>query len=281
MIPKIIWQTHEWEYEDLPIYFAKTSMTWINLNPEYRYVYVSGVERENFIKSEYPELYLYYKYWGKINKCYESDIWRYLVTNKRGGFYCDMDSVCIKPLNYALKNFKDSNQIITLDVIKASNINNYTPYNDFTHLNIDPNITTNNSNFGSIPNSMIMKDIVYRMKTDAKKIILNEKSKFSVMPTGLKKELPLFTPWDHFNLALSKNLDTRLIDNFAYHTEDFKKDFINKEIVDYYGEQIPYLDLIKREGVKEFYQNKSLKQIKKINLSRKNEYSRIFGQTSV
>jgi hypothetical protein len=276
MIPKIIWQTHEWEYQDLPIYFAKTSMTWINLNPEYKYVYVSGVERENFIKSEYPELYLYYKYWGKVNKCYESDIWRYLVTNKRGGFYCDMDSVCIKPLNYALKNFKDNNQIMTLDTCEIEEINNF-DLNHLDYLNIDFNIITNNSNFGSIPNSIIMKNIIDAMKTDAKRIVLDKESNFFVTPIGSGKQIPLLTPWDHFNLALSKNLDTRLIDNFAYHSGEFKKDFMNNKIIDYYGEKIPYLELLKKEQIKEAYSNLSLKEIKRITLRRKNKYSNIFN----
>lgn len=275
MIPKIIWQTHEWEYEDLPIYFAKTSMTWINLNPEYRYVYVSGAEREKFIKLEYPEFYTYYKYMGNKDKRFESDIWRYLVISKRGGFYCDMDSICIKPLNYLLKDFKDNHQTVTLNPNEMSSSVNYIAYNDYSHLNIDSAIITNNSNFGAIPKSTFFKGLIKRMQTDGEGISFGKEPHQFYLNEKLQQKI--FTPWDIFNLELSKNLDTNLTDDFAHHSGDFKKDFINIHKVDYYGEKVPYLEILKKEGLKEYYLNHSLKEVKRLTLNRKKEYARIFN----
>jgi hypothetical protein len=276
MIPKIIWQTHEWEYEDLPIYFAKTSMTWINLNPEYKYIYVSGKEREEFIKLKYPEIYLYYKYMGAIDKRYESDIWRYLVVNKRGGFYCDMDSVCTKPLNYALKNFDNNYEIMTLNPIYKSNRDDFAVHFNYPQLYpVNPEDITNNSNFGSIPKSKFLKAIVEHMQNDGKRItFIEELNEFHVDKQIIEK---LYNPWDLFNIKLPENLNIRIVDEFAFHTADFKKDFINKTIIDYYGEKIPYLELLEKEKIKEIYPNRSLKEIKRITSSRKNKYAKMFS----
>ena len=47
MIPKTIFQTHEKKYEDLPDFIKTLSKTWINLNPNYQYVYMDSNERRN------------------------------------------------------------------------------------------------------------------------------------------------------------------------------------------------------------------------------------------
>jgi hypothetical protein len=276
LIPKIIWQTHEWEYEDLPIYFAKTSMTWINLNPEYKYVYMTGVEREEFVKLEHPEIYPYYKYMGEIDKRYESDIWRYLVLNKRGGFYCDMDSVCVKPLNYVLKNFENNHEIITLNPIIKNNQGSFVVHFNYPQLSsVEYKDITNNSNFGSKPKSNFLKGIVEHMQTDGERVISVEKLHKFHLDRGILKKM--FTPWDLFSLELSKNLNIRIIDDFAFHSEIFKKDFINTTTVDWYGEKIPYLELLKKENIKEYYPNRSLKEVKRLTLNRKKEYARMFN----
>jgi hypothetical protein len=276
MIPKIIWQTHEWDYEDLPIYFAKTSMTWINLNPEYKYIYVTGKEREEFIKLEYPEIYPYYKYMGVIDKRYESDIWRYLVLNKRGGFYCDMDSICTKPLNYVLKKIENNHEIITLSPVEESNQDGFVANINYPQLtSMNQKDITNNSNFGSIPKSKFLKGIVEHMQNDGKRIMFIEKlDEFHIYRRILEG---LFTTWDLFNIELSKNLNIRVIDDFAFHSSNFKKDFINTAIIDYYGEKIPYLELLEKEQIKEVYPNRSLKEIKRITSSRKNKYANMFS----
>ena len=88
MIPKIIWQTHETAYEDLPQLYKENSQTYKDLGWEYRYH--SALDRESFIAEYFPEyLHLYLHIGPGI---YRSDLWRYLVLYKYGGFYADMDS---------------------------------------------------------------------------------------------------------------------------------------------------------------------------------------------
>lgn len=104
MIPKIIWQTHNYLYEDLPKSLEKCSKTWVNLNPGWEYRYTNHLERDSFIKSNYPELYNFYL---KSNPITQADVWRMCVMYSFGGVYADMDSVCSKPLDYMLSDYQD------------------------------------------------------------------------------------------------------------------------------------------------------------------------------
>jgi mannosyltransferase OCH1-like enzyme len=105
MIPKILWQTHEWKYEDLPDIYKSNSMTWRNHFPDWEYRYHSAEDRENFIKEYYPEQLSVYQFIKP--GIYKADFWRYLVIYEFGGMYADMDSVYdlsfthpTKPLNF-------------------------------------------------------------------------------------------------------------------------------------------------------------------------------------
>ena len=44
---KIIWQTHKWEYEDLPDLYKKTSKTWQIMNPDWEYRYIPNSQIRN------------------------------------------------------------------------------------------------------------------------------------------------------------------------------------------------------------------------------------------
>lgn len=74
-------------------------MTWKNLNPEWELRYFDFKQREDFVKSEAPELMDYYR---RSSPLVQSDIWRMLAVYKFGGVYADMDTICIKPLDYML-----------------------------------------------------------------------------------------------------------------------------------------------------------------------------------
>lgn len=110
MIPKIIWQTHNYMYQELPHSLKKCSETWINLNPGWEYRYVDHVEREKFVKENDLELYNIYK---TLKPIAQSDIWRILTIYKYGGGYADMDSVCIKSLDTCLKDKQEYNIVTT------------------------------------------------------------------------------------------------------------------------------------------------------------------------
>jgi mannosyltransferase OCH1-like enzyme len=110
MIPKIIWQTHNYKYQDLPEHLKKICRNWQNVNPGWEYRYVDHIEREKFIKDNVPELYDLYL---KIQPFVQSDIWRTSVLYKFGGVYADMDSVCVKPIDYILQDYNGEDIIVT------------------------------------------------------------------------------------------------------------------------------------------------------------------------
>jgi mannosyltransferase OCH1-like enzyme len=91
IIPKIIWQTHEYEYDNLPSIYKYTSSIWKEKSEGWEYRYVSAAERRLFIEQHFPEyLYLYDYIKPGI---YKADFWRYLVLYQFGGIYADLDSV--------------------------------------------------------------------------------------------------------------------------------------------------------------------------------------------
>jgi mannosyltransferase OCH1-like enzyme len=101
MIPKVIWQTYESEYDDLPKLAKDFSKTWIEKNPEWEYRYVSGKEREEFVLKHFGEE------WHKIYMSYTSGViraglWRYMCVYIYGGVYADLDMLCKKPIEYWL-----------------------------------------------------------------------------------------------------------------------------------------------------------------------------------
>jgi mannosyltransferase OCH1-like enzyme len=106
-IPKVIWQTYKDPYEDLPQYIKDVSMTWINNNPNYKYVYMDDTEARNFVLNQYGQDWL--SIWDTCPLgVMRGDLWRYLIINKYGGVYADLDTVCIDPIDSWLKDGYDA-----------------------------------------------------------------------------------------------------------------------------------------------------------------------------
>jgi hypothetical protein len=101
MIPNIIWQTHEPERENLPYPFNLNSKNWQEKNPNFGYIYTSARQRLSDIKQYAPQLERIYNISSGVA---QADIWRYVITHEFGGFYADMDSICIKPLDLDILN---------------------------------------------------------------------------------------------------------------------------------------------------------------------------------
>ncbi|NBX27401.1 MAG: hypothetical protein EBR55_04000, partial [Chitinophagia bacterium] len=103
MIPKIIWQTYKYPFNELPQYAKDAAQTWKDLNPDYKYIYMDDQDCRSFILHEYGED------WVEIfDSCpigvMRSDIWRYLVLYVYGGVYADLDTICLKPIKEWVSN---------------------------------------------------------------------------------------------------------------------------------------------------------------------------------
>ena len=115
---KIIWQTHKWEYEDLPELYKKTSETWKAMNPEWDYRYIPNSQ----MRSEIEKISTPYK----ILECFDrhtdvlsrADIYREAMVYEHGGLWADMDSVCLFPLSKVVENNLDKEMICIPPVYK-------------------------------------------------------------------------------------------------------------------------------------------------------------------
>ena len=212
MIPKNIFQTHECNYEDLPENFKHTSMSWKNLNPGWEYIYHNKEERADFILSNYPHLY---EYFSKQSGIIQADIWRYCIVYHYGGVYADMDSVCIKPLDYMLKSY-NGEDLLAMDKKRVGPREREKGY-------------VNNSNFAAITNSKILKNVIRDLY---KKILLKKETE--------KNDLPI--TWYCF-ADYASNLNG-MVFNAELHDDKFKKKFDDFDI-DLYGTKIKYSEFLK------------------------------------
>jgi hypothetical protein len=231
VLPKIIWQTHEWDYEDLPDNFKKSSMTWRNLNPTWDYRYVNAEERAKQVEAFSPELYKYYPYMSKVA---QADIWRYLTVYENGGFYADMDSACSSPLDF----------IVSL-VPKTA---------EFVSTPLYQNKKMNNANFGAlVKNNICVKELIENILRSYTNITLKN------ILDAAKEEVSVLDAIEHHLLKDPLKIYYSSLIEFpdlvwahyygAIHGDELKElAWEPNYTVDYYGKEIPYLDLVKENN---------------------------------
>jgi mannosyltransferase OCH1-like enzyme len=218
MIPKIIFQTHEYNYEECPEWFKQTSMSWRNLNPGWEYVYHNFAERTKYVKDNSPELY---KIYTKVIKPHQADIWRYLIVRNIGGVYADMDSFCTVPMDYILDGLPDH-----IDLVSTAT-ENRTATKSIDH--------TNNSNFGAIKGSKILNKCIDD--------IIEEDKKYG--PKVTQRIIH-----ECFSDNVKGNPDTVSKVMRAEHGASYKTRF-NQDImiIDYYGQEMTYLEFLSNHNM--------------------------------
>lgn len=117
MIPKIIWQTHKWEYKNLPHIYKQTSLTWQKMNPdwEYRYLPNSKIRQMIVDLNEKSLLDAFDESPDWLNK---SDKYREIMVWAHGGIWADMDSVCLSPIDKTIENNLDKEMICSAPIFK-------------------------------------------------------------------------------------------------------------------------------------------------------------------
>jgi len=230
MTPKIIWQTHEWDYEDLPDNFKRSSMTWRNLNPSWEYKYLNAAERAKEVESFSPELYKFYAFADKIT---QADMWRYITLYKYGGFYADMDSVCSSPLDFVISNVPEGMELVV------------TPRNEDGYIN--------NANFGAlVKNNTCLKDFIDQIFNTYLSLVLvkvleKTQDRDSILQVirdelWLGPELYSSTVQRYSNLVWSKYRG-------AFHGSEIKDpNWTPTHVVNYYGKHILYLELAEKNN---------------------------------
>jgi mannosyltransferase OCH1-like enzyme len=226
---KIIWQTHEWEYSDLPEHFRAATTAWKNLNPTWDYRYVSARGREDQVKSFDYNLYKFYVLADKVT---QADLWRYIAVYENGGAYADMDSICTAPLDYTLEKNYNSEEVLAT-----------APDEDIT--------TSNNANFYAVKNSKIIKTVIDNIFNRYRNITLYQ----TILIDGGNQDLTyciqemLRTGPGDYSDVLMKNKDKVCFKLTGVgHGEELKHNFYPDYIVDYYGQEQKYSDLVKEKG---------------------------------
>jgi mannosyltransferase OCH1-like enzyme len=212
VIPKKIFQTHQYKYEDLPKWFKQTSMSWINLNPGWEYIYHDAVTREKYVKDTSPELY---KIYGEIRKPHQADIWRYLIVKNEGGVYADMDSFCLVPMDYILDGLPEHIDLVSTKTEAREH--------------------TNNANFAAVKNSKVLNSCVDDI-IKANSIFLNKPDQqiiHSCFTDGVKNNPDI----------VSKTMK-------AGHGSSYKTDFDqNLQRIDYYGQEMTYEEFLSNQNM--------------------------------
>ena len=101
-IPKIIHQTYY--TKDLPALLAENVQKIRESNPNWEYRFYDDQDIDNYIQTNFPDLFKIYK---KINPNYgaaKADFFRYLVVYNEGGVYLDIKSGAEKPLDEIIKS---------------------------------------------------------------------------------------------------------------------------------------------------------------------------------
>jgi hypothetical protein len=231
VLPKIIWQTHEWDYKDLPDNFKKSSMTWKNLNPTWEYRYVNAEERAKQVERFSPELYKYYPFMSKVA---QADMWRYIAVYEHGGFYADMDSACSSPLDFIVSRVPKNAEFISTQLYH--------------------NKRMNNANFGAlVKNNICVKEIVESTLRRYTNVTLRDVVDMAKEGVSVEEAIKyhLFKdPLIPYYSILAEFPDLVWAHYYgAIHDDELKKPTWEPDyIVDYYGKEIPYLDLVKENN---------------------------------
>jgi hypothetical protein len=143
IIPKKIFQT--WETTNIEPEFQKIIDKWKEFNPDYEYIFHNSEQRLKFIEENFEENVVN-AYNKIIPGAYKCDLWRYCVLYIHGGFYADIDTLCMGKLND----------------LTSDNIDFIVPID----LNINPIEGGHNlacGFFGSVPKSSILLDAINRI----------------------------------------------------------------------------------------------------------------------
>ena len=106
MIPKIIWQTHKFDLNNMPEPFVKCSSTWINKNIEWEYKYIKNSELPKFVKYNFGNDW-YNLFISCPLEIMKVDIWKYMCLYTYGGLYVDADIKPLVPLHKFIENDDD------------------------------------------------------------------------------------------------------------------------------------------------------------------------------
>jgi hypothetical protein len=241
VIPKIIWQTHEWEYEDLPPNFKRSSQTWRNLNPTWEYRYHSAIDRAMTVREFDKTLYSYYLFADKVT---QSDIWRYVVLYQHGGFYTDMDSICEMPLDYSFERYDGKDFFCSPVFIFETS--------DPESGSLKAIEWVYNSGIAAVKQSAVLKKLIDYIKRSYEEMqvldIYNELEEMSEGGTRPNASVLWLGTITFKNIVLENRDMVCFKYSGSHHSKDIKESFDFDFVVDMYGSLKLYSELCKENN---------------------------------
>ena len=181
-IPKIIFQT--WTNLDISEKLQKIIDTWKINNHDYEYFLYDNVMCRNFILENFSIDVI--NAYDKINTgAFKADLWRYCILYKYGGFYADIDTLCIGKIDDFINESTD--YIIPIDL----NVDNekYCLFNAF---------------IGTVPNNPILLSCITQIVHNVKNDIL-PRFKLDIAGPGLiGKKTNIYMGLDQFERFVGK-----------------------------------------------------------------------------
>lgn len=141
-IPKLIHQT--WKTNDIPTKWISFADKVKNLNPDWEYKLWTDRDNEDFVKTEFPDLYPIYM--GFSRNIMRADVIRYLIMYKIGGVYLDLDYEVFEAFD-----FKEYSIVLPMN----QSIHNGDSTNEF-----------GNCIFASIPGHKFWDDVIQDLITN-------------------------------------------------------------------------------------------------------------------
>jgi mannosyltransferase OCH1-like enzyme len=118
-IPKIIFQTGSSNLFKNILHF-NSIISFIELNPEYKYIYFTDLESRKFLKENFSEE-INHSYDLLVPGAYKADLLRYCFLYHSGGCYFDCKQILKKPIRTFLENTKKL--LLCNDVIEKALLN--------------------------------------------------------------------------------------------------------------------------------------------------------------
>lgn len=217
MIPKIIFQTHDLDYKDLPEFMRELMNTWVNLNPGYKHVYMNSIERRKYIEDNYPILL---ELFDVVPVQHKADLWRYCIVYDNGGVYADTDSVCIQSIDNAVKQMTTNQEMICSEKWHG---------------------TINNANFAAIKNSTVLSEVLKKITN----FCIESKGNFGPNADGAYSIGPRF-----FSETIldNKHKSLFIMNDFSIHGGRAKQDssrIRNTFYVKYFDQTVDYKKFFK------------------------------------
>ena len=142
MIPKRIFQT--FEHKSFERQFQKFVDDWKIYNNDFEYFLFDEQDRQKFLKNNFSSN-VYDAYSRIIPPAFKCDLWRYCILYQYGGFYVDIDTVCLSSLD----NFINTD----IEFVTPIDLN----IGDLEYHNLS------NGFIGSIPKHRILADCIQRI----------------------------------------------------------------------------------------------------------------------